>query len=143
MTARLNNIFNTIVDLLFPRYTLVGRFNGHQNAITAISVSPGGVLASGGTHALGRLRKSALLDVILGYDGIKLWQLPDGRRLDAPSGGQGLRGPVSALAWTQSGGADVLVYGTAGGYLSMWRALNNVRHLSNSTRFSISGSPVN
>lgn len=36
-------------------------------------------------------------------------------------GGQGLRGSVTSLAWTNIDGDDILIVGTAGGYLCLWR----------------------
>lgn len=74
-----------------------------------------------------RFTPPLLSHIRTGYDGVKLWQLPGGRRVNAPLGGQGLRGPVSSLAWSKLKDSDILIFGTAGGYLCLWRRLKNVR----------------
>lgn len=97
-------------------------------------MSTDGTLASGGMLeppilSGGRLLKLIRLTLVIicaGYDGVAVWNLSDGRRVEAPSGGQALRGPVSSIAWVSFDDSDVLIYGTAGGYLCVRRRAKNV-----------------
>ncbi|EIM79768.1 WD40 repeat-like protein [Stereum hirsutum FP-91666 SS1] len=76
---------------------------GHEDAVLALSVSEHNILASAG------------------YDGIRVWQLPTGTPILAPHADSALRGTVSALTWVPvAHDCDVLLYGTASGYLGSW-----------------------
>lgn len=126
MVFSLSRTYLLLSQWLYPRYKVVNHLRGHRGAVTVLSVSPDGVLASGGkSHPA--IVTFLISQVFSGYDGVKLWQLPSCRSVEAPWGGQGLRGTVSSFAWTKVEDSDVLIHGTAGGYLCVWRRMKSVR----------------
>lgn len=73
---------------------------------------------------LHRLGLSSYDCLILGSDGVRLWDLQSGEESARPTGA-GNRGATTALAWIrrEDDPEDGLVYGTANGYLVCWKEI--------------------
>lgn len=104
-----------------PRYRLQTRFHGHHDAITTMAVSIEGILASGGK--LSEFSEFCQLTITPGHDGVKLWVVPNGARLEMPAQIPGLHGPTSSMIWLDFQAqpqSRILVFGTGNGTIVVW-----------------------
>jgi hypothetical protein len=63
-------------------------------------------------------------------DHVRLWAIGSGEQLHGPEQGYVLRGPPSCMVWVRrkDDARNVLVFGTARGYLVFWREGQAVNH---------------
>ncbi|KJA13352.1 hypothetical protein HYPSUDRAFT_59954 [Hypholoma sublateritium FD-334 SS-4] len=93
--------FSNIINFIFRRPRLIGKFTGHSESVITLAFSrTGQLLASGG------------------IDGVKVWDLPAKRQIDIPQQPPHERGQVSCICWvTRPNDAfETLCYGNALGF---------------------------
>jgi WD40 repeat protein len=111
-------------------YSLYARLTGHTKKLAAVAISTDGhLLASAGEYLFNSVsadKRSLMLGVFtmltLGMDRIRLWDLNEKSELPTPERGYTLRGPPTCVVWAKrhEGQHDILVFGTALGFLVIW-----------------------
>ena len=117
------------------RYKLEATLRGHDDGVNSVNINrDGSLLASGGK--ISEDVSAAMLSQKTGTECVRIWDLNKHYELKTPHSNARSQGSTNVVAWTKTSGKgeEVLIHGTAAGYVCVWRAQENTQDIGTASR---------